>query len=357
MRRIVGAILIGIVMILVVCLMYRDSRRVSVEVDSGTRMLMGTFARVVVIARSERAGQACIEAAFDVQDRIESLMSYHRADSELNKVNRLAATEPVPVNPMTFEVLRHAIRFSELSNGTFDVTVGPLVDLWHAAGDANEPPSEEALAEARRKVGFKKLILDEKAATVRFAEEGMRIDLGGIAKGYAVDKAVEAMQKKGALGGMVDLGGNIRCFGRAPRGQQKWRIGIQDPDVGPDDFDGLKYLLVLELADVSVATSGDYRRFAVVRGQKQSHVLDTQSGKGAAKLVSDTIIAPDAITADALSTAVNVLGAEAGLALIDRLPSVEAIVIPGGGATRLLFSRGAHAYVDPAYKDAAGRPQ
>ena len=94
------------------------------------------------------------------------------------------------------------------------------------------------MAEARRTVGFEKLILDDKAATVRFAEEGMRIDLGGIAKGYAVDKAVEAMQKKGALGGMVDLGGNIRCFGRVPRGQQKWRIGIQDPNVAPDELGG-----------------------------------------------------------------------------------------------------------------------
>lgn len=323
-----------------------------VEVDSGTRMLMGTFARVVAIARSVRTANACIEAAFDVQDRVESLMSYHRADSELNKVNRLADKTPVPVSPMTFEVLRHAIRFSELSEGTFDVTVGPLVDLWRTAGEANEPPTEEALAEARRKVGFRKLILDEKAQTVRFAEKGMRIDLGGIAKGYAVDKAVEAMQNRGALGGMVDLGGNIRCFGRAPRGQRKWRIGIQDPDVAPDDFDGMKYLLVLELEDVSVATSGDYRRFTVVQGQKHSHVLDTRSGQGAARLVSDTIIAPDGTTADALSTAVNVLGAEAGLALIDRLPSVEAIVIPGGGPTRLLFSNGARAYIDPAYKDA-----
>ncbi len=171
----------------------------------------------------------------------------------------------------------------------------------------------------------------------------MRIDLGGIAKGYAVDKAVEAMQKLGALGGMVDLGGNIRCFGRAPRGQEKWRIGLQDPNVAPDEFDGSKYLLVLEIADESVATSGDYRRFAVVKGEKESHILDTRSGKGASKLVSDTIIAPDAITADALSTAVNVLGPEAGMALIERLPSVEAILIPADGPDTLLYSSGARA--------------
>jgi thiamine biosynthesis lipoprotein len=316
-----------------------------VEVDSGYRVLMGTFSRVVAITRSEQTAQACIAAAFEVQDRIESLMSYHREDSELNQVNRYAAEKPVPVNPMTFEVLRQAIHFSEVSDGTFDVTVGPLVDLWRALAEANEPPSDEALAEARRKVGFRKLILDDKAMTVRFAEEGMRIDLGGIAKGYAVDKSVEAMRKQGALGGMVDLGGNIRCFGRAPRGQEKWRIGVQDPNVAPDDLNPSKYLLVLEIADASVATSGDYRRFAVVEGQRQSHIIDTRSGRSADKLVSDTIIAPDAITADALSTAVNILGPEAGLALVERLPGIEAILIPAGPEVTLLFSKGARAYV------------
>lgn len=315
------------------------------EVDSGARLVMGTFSRVVVIARSERAAEACIKAAFDVQDRVETRMSYHRENSELNQVNRLAAEKPMPVNPMTFEVLKQAVHFSEVSDGAFDVTVGPLVDLWRTAGEKNEMPSEDALAEARRKVGYQKLILDDKAATVRFAEEGMRIDLGGIAKGYAVDKAVEAMRKQGALGGMVDLGGNIRCFGLAPRGQQKWRIGLQDPNVAADDFDGTKYLLVLELGNESVATSGDYRRFSVVKGEKESHILDARSGKGARKLVSDTIIAPDATTADALSTAVNVLGAEAGMALVERLPSVEAILIPADGRNTLVYSSGARAYV------------
>lgn len=343
MRRFVSIVTLPILVAAIVHV--TASGRRPVEVDSGSRLMMGTFARVVVIAKSEKAARACIAAAFDVQDRIESLMSYHRQDSELNTVNRCAAREPVPVNPMTFEVLRQAIHFSEVSEGTFDVTVGPLVDLWRTAGQANEPPTEEALAEARRKVGFRKLTLDDKAMTVRFAEEGMRIDLGGIAKGYAVDKAVEAMAKHGALGGMVDLGGNIRCFGRAPRGQEKWRIGMQDPNVAPDDLNPSKYLLVLEIADMSVATSGDYRRFTVVEGRRQSHVLDARSGRGAEKLVSDTIIAPDATTADALSTAVNILGPEAGMALVERLPGVEAILIPAGPEVTLLFSSGANAYV------------
>jgi thiamine biosynthesis lipoprotein len=269
-------------------------------------------------------------------------------------VNRHAAQRPVPVNPLTFEVLQQAVHFSRLSDGAFDVTVGPLVDLWKAVGEANTPPSEQALAEARAKVGYEKLILNEEEMTVQFAVEGMRIDLGGIAKGYAVDKAVDAMKKRGALGGMVDLGGNIRCFGRPPqrppdRGEletrPQWRIALQDPNVAPDDTSGSKTLLVLGIGDQSVATSGDYRRFTKVRGQRQSHILDAQTGKGADKLASVTIIAPDATTADALSTAVSVLGSEKGLALIERLPNVEAILIPAADTAQLLFSTGADAYV------------
>lgn len=317
----------------------------SVQLDSGNRMVMGTFSRVVVIAGSERQAKKCVEAAFDAQRRIEELMSYQQDDSELSRINREAADGPVPVNPMTFEVLQKSVQFSKLSNGAFDVTVGPLVDLWKAAGEANEPPTEQALAEARAKVGYDKLILDEKAMTVRFAVKGMRVDLGGIGKGYAVDKAVEAMMKLKAAGGMVDLGGNIRCFGVPPRGQKSWRVGLQDPNVAADDMDMSRILLVLALTDRSVATSGDYRRFTQVHGEKQSHILDTSTGKGANKLVSDTIIASDATTADALSTAVNVLGPEKGLALIERVPDVEAILIPVNHSEPI-FSTGAKAYVE-----------
>lgn len=316
----------------------------AVEKDSDYRVVMGTFSRVVVIADSERAAKRCVEAAFETQRRIEELMSYHREDSELSRINRDAADKPVPVNPLTFEVLQKSVHFSKLSDGAFDVTVGPLVDLWKAAGDANVPPTGEALVEARAKVGYEKLILDEKKMTVRFAIKGMRIDLGGIGKGYAVDKSVEAMKKRGAFGGMVDLGGNIRCFGQPPRGQEHWRVGLQDPNVAPEDMDASRILLVLALTDQSVATSGDYRRFTQVHGERHSHIIDTTSGTGANKLISDTIIAPDATTADALSTAVNVLGPERGLALIERIPDVEAILIPTDKAAQPIFSTGAEAY-------------
>jgi thiamine biosynthesis lipoprotein len=344
-----SVVLAGFAVVLLYVMYVRLTKPGPVEFDSGYRVMMGTLSRVVVIADSERAAKRCAEAAFEVQQRIEALMSYHRADSELSAVNREAAERPVPVDPLTFEVLQESVHFSQVSDGAFDVTVGPLVDLWKAAGQTNTPPTEEAVAEARAKVGYKKLILDEKNRTVRFAVEGMKVDLGGIGKGYAVDKSVEAMKQQGAIGGMVDLGGNIRCFGRPPRAQKHWRIGVQDPNVAPDVLNAAKPLLVLAITDQSLATSGGYRRFATVGGAKQSHIIDAATGRSAARLASDTIIAADATTADALSTAVNVLGAEKGLALIERLPDTEAILIPSGNESRILYSRRAKAYIDLAH--------
>jgi FAD:protein FMN transferase len=346
MKRKAAIVTVGIVLILLSGLVYSDlSRRGPVEVDSGYRAVMGTLSRVVVIARDRRVAKQCIEEAFDVQREIESLMSYQREDSELGRVNREAFDGPVVVNPMLFEVLRKSVEFGKLSNGAFDVTVGPLMDLWKAAGEADAPPTAAVLADAQAKVGYEKLILDEKNGSVRFAVKGMKVDLGGIRKGYAVDKSVEAMQKKGAVGGMVDLGGNIRCFGRPPHGREAWRIGLQDPNINPDKMDDSRIVLVLVLTEQSIATSGSYRRFVEVQGTRQSHIVDPSNGRGAGRLASDTIIAPDATTADALSTAINVLGLEKGLALVERVPGVEAILLPAGPAAQPVFSAGAKAYV------------
>jgi thiamine biosynthesis lipoprotein len=316
-----------------------------VELDSGRRTVMGTFARIVAIAPDEAAAKACITAAFAEQDRIEALMSYHRTDSELARINREAADSPVRVGSDTFEVLRQARHFSELSEGAFDVTVGPLMDLWRAAAEANEPPTAAELAAVREKVGWRKVVLDPDASTVWLRVRGMKVDLGGIAKGYAVDKSVEVMKQKGALGGMVDLGGNIRCFGLTPQGQSHWYVAVQNPNVSADDLDPGPSPIVLQIKEASIATSGHYRRFATVGGRKQSHIVDPNTGYDNESLASVTIIAADAVSADALSTAVSVLGRERGLALVERFHDTEAIVLPAGSEMQPVFTGGAKAYV------------
>jgi thiamine biosynthesis lipoprotein len=310
-----------------------------VEVDGGSRQSMGTFARIAAVTRNPKRAKRYIEAGFNEFKRIENMMSYFKPDSELSKVNREAFARPVKVSRELFEILQTSVDYSRLSNGAFDITVGPLVDLWHKAGEVNEIPDENAIAAAKSRVGYEKLILDTNTMTVRFAVEGMRIDLGGIAKGYAVDKVVEIMKRKGATGGMVDSGGNIRCFGK-PANKGEWVVGVQDPNLENDNP-----LMVLRLDNMAVATSGDYRRFVEAGGQKISHIIDANTAGGANKLSGDTIIAPTATGADALSTAVNVLGPEKGLELVERILDVEAILITPAPEYRVIKSSGVDEYI------------
>jgi thiamine biosynthesis lipoprotein len=327
--------------------------RQPVEVDEGYSQVMGTFARITAVAKHERQASRCIEAGFGELKRIDAMMSDYKQDSELSKVNREAFANPVKISSELFEILQKSVEYSKLTNGAFDITVGPVVDLWHKAGETNTMPDENTLALAKARIGYGKLILDANEQTVRFVVEGMRLDLGAIGKGYAVDKAVEAMQRCGAAGGMVDAGGNIRCFGRQAN-RKIWLIGLQDPNAannnaGPLQPEGSietgQVSMVLKLEDMAVATSGDYRRFVTAGGKKVSHIIDTSTATGANKLSSDTIIAAKAVDADALSTAVNVLGVEKGLALIELLDGVEAILITAGPDYRVFKSRGADIYL------------
>ncbi len=317
-------------------------------------MVMGTFARIVAVADDAQKASDCIDAGFEELRRIDNLMSDYKPDSELSKVNREAFPGPIKISDELFGLLQKSTDFSRLSGGAFDITVGPLVDLWKKAGEANAMPDVEAIAEAKARVGYEKLILDANEKKVRFAVEGMRLDLGGIAKGYSVDKAVELMKKKGALAGMVDSGGNIYCFGK-PTDRDFWLIGIQDPRVENEEP-----LMVLKLKDYAVATSGDYRRFVTIGAKKVSHIIDVNTATGAGKLSGDTIIAPTALEADALSTAVNVLGPEKGLALIETLsaspkagetspkggPNIECILITPGPEFRVIKSSRTDAYIN-----------
>ncbi len=336
---------VAVVAVVLIGVLYFCIRPAPVEADSGFRLVMGTFARVVCAAPDANAAKTCIKAAIAEIHKVDGLMSDYKDDSEISIVNREAFGRAVAVSRPTFEVLRRAVEFSSLSGGAFDITIGPLVDLWRAAGEANRPPTEAELLAARARVGSDKLILDANNLSVRFLVEKMRLDLGGIAKGYAIDRAAETMIENGATGGMVDIGGDIRCFGSPAAGRDHWRIGLQDPKYARDEIGPGKPLLVLKLKNTAVATSGGYRRFALVEGKRHSHIIDTRTGQSSERLTSVTIIAPDAITADALATAVSVLGAEKGLELIEKLPRTEAIIIPSDEVETLVKTAGAEAYI------------
>ncbi|MHC4462291.1 MAG: FAD:protein FMN transferase [Planctomycetota bacterium] len=317
-----------------------------IEADSGHRLVMGTFARVVAVVADSSTAKKCIDAALVEIQKVDELMSDYKSDSEISEANRDAAERAVKVSKSTYEVLQRSVEFSKLTDGAFDVTVGPLVDLWRLAADANSVPTDTELRQARSKVGYEKLILDANEMSIRFAVGGMRIDLGGIAKGYAIDKAIEAMQNCGAAGGMVDIGGDIRCFGVRAGKKDSWLVGLQDPGKAVEAISGRALLLKLKLVSRAVATSGDYQQFILIEGKRHSHIIDRRTATGARGLSSVTIIADSATDADALATAVSVMGTEKGLALIEKTPEAEAILISSRPSYKLIKTSGAEKYIE-----------
>jgi thiamine biosynthesis lipoprotein len=201
-----------------------------------------------------------------------------------------------------------------------------MMDLWK---NAKHKPSDAEIEAAKAKVGYDKLVLDANNMTVRFSIEGMKIDLGGIAKGYAIDRAIEAMKAAGAAGGLVDLGGNIRCFGVSPGGKG-FSVGLQNPKAVADANEP-DVLMVFKIDDLSISTSGDYRRFVDVDGERVSHILDPATKHGAKRYSSVTVIAPRAIDADALSTTFSLMDADKAIKLAESLDGVEVLLMDHAG--------------------------
>ena len=305
--------------------------------SSGTREVMGTFCRLISVAPTNSINDASIEAGYSELVRIDAMMSDYKPESQLSEVNTNAFKESVTVSIELMEVLTTAKKYSALSDGAFDVTIGPVVDLWREAKKKNAIPTKQQLAEAKAKVGYEKLILENN--TVRFAVEGMRLDLGAIAKGYAIDKAVEAMKLAGATAGFVDVGGDVRTFGKPPT-KKHWIIGIQDPA----SEGGI--LLTLKLNDMALATSGDYRRYDEVKGKKHSHIKDPSTSQSVTKLTSVSVTAQTATIADILATAVSVIGPEKGLAMIEAIENTDLIMIPADQQQDLIHTKTIRKYVD-----------
>ncbi|MDT8302123.1 MAG: FAD:protein FMN transferase [Sedimentisphaerales bacterium] len=330
--------------LIVVAIYFSSGPGKQIELDSGHRMVMGTFARAVVIAKDADAAGKCIESAFTQINKVDSLMSDYKSDSEISSVNRDGFKKAVQLSLSTYEVLQRSIEFSELTDGAFDITIGPMVELFRKAKRKQVLPDQDEIKAAKSKVGFEKLKLDDQNRTVQFTVEGMKLDMGGIAKGYAVDKAVETMQAHGAIGGMVDLGGDIRCFGAPFKGRDHWVIGLQNPNMVQGSAES-EVLLKLKIANGAIATSGDYQQFIMIEGKRRSHIIDRKTGTSTEGLSSVTIIADNATNADALATAVSVMGYEKGLELIEKIPGTEAILITSEPEFKLIKTSGAERYI------------
>jgi len=275
------------------------------------RVAMGTFVEVI---SSEKEA---IDIVFKEISRIEKLLSKYDPDSEVSKLNKLGRLK---ASPETFYIVNKAKEFYFLTNGAFDITVGPLMDLWGFTSREYSRPSEGKIKEALRLVGSDKIILHQKDNVIQFKLSGMKIDLGAIAKGYAVDCAVKKLKESGINSCLINAGGQIYCLGS--KFSRPWKIAIRNNPRNPGRA------AYLSLKDKAVATSGDYEQFFWDNQRAYGHIFNPRTGyPGPADFFSVTVIADDSLTADCLSTAVFVLGEEKGRALASKLSGVEIKII------------------------------
>jgi thiamine biosynthesis lipoprotein len=284
--------------------------------------IMGTAISVELWCQNPKAAEEAINAVMDEMHRIDRLMSPHKADSELSRINRDAAKGPVRISVEMFNLLTRAAHFSQLSEGAFDITyaaVGRLFDYRNGIR-----PSSDAITKALSSVGHDFVVLDAKAQTVQFSRPGVCIDLGGFAKGHAVDNASALLRQHGIMHANVSAGGDSRVIG--DRKGRPWMIGVRDPR----SENGV--VAVLPLEDTSISTSGDYERFFMEGDIRFHHLIDPTTGKSPDKIRSVTILAEDGLTTEALSKSVFVLGTKRGMELIESQVGVDAIIIDAEGA-------------------------
>lgn len=290
--------------------------------------IMGTAIHVEVWSADPRQGEDAAAAVIAEMHRIDRLMSPFKAGSELSLVNREAFARPVPVCEELFALIERSLRFSELGDGAFDITFASVGRLYDYRKGIR--PSDARLAQAREGIGWRHLLLDASQRTVRFAHPLTAIDLGGFAKGHAVDNAARILARRGVRHAIVSAGGDSRVIG--DRRGRPWTIAIRDPR-RPGEV-----VAVLPLEDVSISTSGDYERFFEVDGVRCHHLIDPKTGRSPEAIRSVTVLAPDGLTSEALSKIVFVQGVERGMRLVESMPGVDAVVVDAAG--KLHFSSG-----------------
>lgn len=295
---------------------------------------MGTLFRIKLYAASDEQARSAFRSAFARIEALDNALSDYKPESELSRITESAVTHPTGISVDLFRVLMAAQRVSEETGGAFDVTLGPVIRLWRRARKTGQPPSGDALREAAKLCGYTKMKLDPKYRTVEFAQPGMKLDVGGIAKGYTADEALAVLSAAGIKSALVAASGDL-AFSNAPPGKKGWSIGIDSIDNANSPF--TKTLL---LANAAVSTSGDTEQYLDAGGNHYSHIVDPQTEKGLTRRVTVTVVARRGIAADPLSTAVDVMGPEKGLALIERQAGAAAlIVLRDGELPRVIESR------------------
>ncbi len=314
--------------ILLISISYLFSLNSHADWFKNKQAIMGTEIRLEFWFDEPTQADIIIKAVMAEMRRIDALMSPFKENSELSTLNRLGATQKVKLSEELFNLIKKSITISELTNGAFDVTfasIGNLYDYRH-----NKKPTQQQIQNNLSKINYKHLILTEQDHSIKFAKIGVMIDLGGIAKGHAVDNSIEILKSHGIRYGLVSAGGDTRIIGDH-RGRP-WITGIRDPRVKG------KSAILIPLSNIAISTSGDYERYFIEDGVRYHHIISPKTGHSVKSVRSVSVIGSDSTTCDALSTSLFVMGSQKALKLINQIDEFDAIIINSNG--KLLFSSG-----------------
>ncbi|MDP2913098.1 MAG: FAD:protein FMN transferase [Candidatus Omnitrophota bacterium] len=292
------------------------------KIITETRLLMGTVVQIKAVTRDcgVKAARDAIKRAFSEMERVEGVFSVYKENSEISRVNALKADEKLKISDEVFWLIKKSIDYNKKTKGAFDITVKPLVDLWKRVKTAGQVPDAEEIRAVLERIGSKHIELIDASRTISFKKDGMGIDLGGIAKGYAVDMAVKTLKAGGIRGAVVHAGGDMYCVGVKAPGRP-WKVGVQHPR------DRGKILVELRLKNKAVNTSGDYERYFTIGTRRYSHIIDPRNGYPIGdNIVSATVISDDPVAGDILATTLCILGKE-GLGIIKAMNGIDAMVV------------------------------
>lgn len=287
------------------------------------QFVLGTLGEINVYSKTEEEGYQAIALAYERIREIEDLMSASIEDSDIYNINKNAGIKTTEVSPETMKVILEGIDYYDTSKKTFNIGLGSLISLWGIGSDTPRVPTAEEIMEAKNHIDLNQLEISEKDNSVFIKDPKMSLDLGGIAKGYAVDEAMRTLKENGISSGIVNLGGDIFVFG-TKNDSSLWKVGVTNPEVGNSGSPMARIIMT----DKSIVTSGDYERFFIEDGIKYHHIIDFNTGMPAdTGVIGVTIIADTCMHADIIATSALVLGIEEGLQLIESQPNVEGLII------------------------------
>jgi FAD:protein FMN transferase len=304
------------------------------KIETRSWQAMGTYINISLCTDDKNKLDALFDEITVRVNHLETILSSHIPDSELNHLNNLPVNQRMSISDELWNAINAGKIWNTRTLGVFDITAGPLIKIWKVSGKNNLLPSDQEIMKALESIGADKIILEQSGSTV-LKKAGISIDLGGLGKGFTADNIIDLIKGHGERSALVAMSGDIIALGRRPDGKT-WRVGIQDPRF-PENPDAL--VTVVELLNMAVSTSGNYRRYVEINGRHYSHIVDPRTGLTAERVPSVSVIGPDTLTTDIMGTALSVLGVKEGLKLVESMKGTEALFMEVNDTGELILTR------------------